>query len=326
MCCHRPPFPLHGLWWRHVNLYHTPRSPVRKNCRFQLDFLAFHTSTSRTSLLYLPNRRKSDDMENLKRKASDDGEQSRSKKKAKQWRTPKKQSLHMAPTIEPGDAGIWATCDMHKEGRATIELRDLFEDYAQKIYGQSCLNSPPDGSGEERKGESGSLVQPSVDEEVHSENKDGSDADKTPVEENDPDDIESEIAREIRSIKQPSSSTTTSSAHPPKPLIQAVRIDTQCVLFFKTRPPVEPVSFVQTICQDLSDGKASRRSRCVRRLTPMTRMGKATVGGLESVGSTVIGEVFGAKSGLKVQSRNPANMIFLQSITKKRRSGTLNQT
>ena len=34
----------------------------------------------------------------------------------------------MAPSIEPGDAGIWATCDMHKEGKCTIELNDIFNE------------------------------------------------------------------------------------------------------------------------------------------------------------------------------------------------------
>ncbi len=32
------------------------------------------------------------------------------------------------PSIHPGDAGIWATCDMHREGQCTAELKDLFND------------------------------------------------------------------------------------------------------------------------------------------------------------------------------------------------------
>ena len=47
----------------------------------------------------------------------------------KQWRVPRKDPNVLAsvkPGIEPGDAGIWATCDMHQEGRCIAELRELF--------------------------------------------------------------------------------------------------------------------------------------------------------------------------------------------------------
>lgn len=31
-------------------------------------------------------------------------------------------------TIKAGDAGIWVTCDMHKEGVCTAECKDLFNE------------------------------------------------------------------------------------------------------------------------------------------------------------------------------------------------------
>ena len=30
-------------------------------------------------------------------------------------------------SIEPGDCGIWVTCDKDKEAKCTVELRQLFE-------------------------------------------------------------------------------------------------------------------------------------------------------------------------------------------------------
>ena len=33
-----------------------------------------------------------------------------------------------APAIEAGDAGIWVTCDLNKEGKCTAELTDLFDE------------------------------------------------------------------------------------------------------------------------------------------------------------------------------------------------------
>lgn len=44
----------------------------------------------------------------------------------KQWQMPRTKFSN-APSIEPGDAGIWVTCDMHKEGLCTVELKDFFD-------------------------------------------------------------------------------------------------------------------------------------------------------------------------------------------------------
>lgn len=72
---------------------------------------------------------------------------------------------------------------------------------------------------------------------------------------------------------------------------------TPTVLFFKTREPVEPVSFVHRICEDASKDKSLRRTRFVKRLTPMTRMGKASEKGLEDVAKAVLGPVFHGEQG-----------------------------
>ncbi|KAI9731451.1 MAG: hypothetical protein M1818_007841 [Claussenomyces sp. TS43310] len=61
------------------------------------------------------------------------------------WQTPHQKAKAEAATlrgrrgggksIEPGDVGIWVTCMKNKEGKATEELKGLFEEYAEKIYG-----------------------------------------------------------------------------------------------------------------------------------------------------------------------------------------------
>lgn len=173
-------------------------------------------------------------------------------KKSKQWRTPKKgQHNYAAPSIEPGDAGIWATCEMGKEGKCTGELRDLFEEYAAKIYGESIT-----------------------------EGQVASDEDENEV------DIEAEIKKELQGMK---SNSTKKVA-----LFQAVKVDIQCVLFFKTRAPIEPVSFVHAICKDVSNG-GIKRGRWVKKLTPMSLMGKATPEGLQKVAEEVLRPVFHAE-------------------------------
>ena len=36
--------------------------------------------------------------------------------------------------IQPGDSGIWATCDKGREAKCIGELRDLFAEYAETLY------------------------------------------------------------------------------------------------------------------------------------------------------------------------------------------------
>lgn len=73
-----------------------------------------------------------------------------------------------------------------------------------------------------------------------------------------------------------------------------VKMNVACLLFVRTRPPVEPVSFVKRICQDAKiPGK--QRCRYVNRLIPMTAIGKATEAGLFDVACKVLGETFALK-------------------------------
>lgn len=52
------------------------------------------------------------------------------------------------------------------------------------------------------------------------------------------------------------------------------------------------MSFVQKICETASENAATQRTRFVRRLTPMTRMGKANEKSLEAVAKAVLEPVF----------------------------------
>ncbi|KAL8724029.1 MAG: hypothetical protein Q9166_008173 [cf. Caloplaca sp. 2 TL-2023] len=164
-----------------------------------------------------------------------------------QWQMPKKKSSS-APGINPGDAGIWATCDMHKEGLCTVELRDLFDEYASLIYGDSTAS----------------------DAAIADDNLSASD------------DIEAEINKEVQGMQKPKH----------EPLFVSVKIDVHCVLFFKTRQPVEPVSFVHRICSDAVKNATVKKTRHLKRLTPMTKMGKATEKNLEEVAKAVLAPAF----------------------------------
>lgn len=60
------------------------------------------------------------------------------------------------------------------------------------------------------------------------------------------------------------------------------------MVFFKTIAPVEPVSFIQRICEDAMANPTLKRTRTAKRLAPMSLMGKATMEGLESVAREVL--------------------------------------
>lgn len=60
------------------------------------------------------------------------------------------------------------------------------------------------------------------------------------------------------------------------------------MVFFKTIPPVEPVSLVKRICEDAIKDKSLKRTRFVKRLSPMTLIGRASSEGLEKVAIEVL--------------------------------------
>ncbi|KAG7006146.1 hypothetical protein G7Y79_00016g041310 [Physcia stellaris] len=195
---------------------------------------------------------KPDTMEkDLKRKANDNNDGG-PKKKKKQWRAPKKGQINVdrsLMTIKAGDAGIWVTCDMHKEGVCTAECKDLFNEYADICYAGW-------------KGEGQGLNKGEAEDET---------------------DIEKEISEEITELK-----TASKEA-----LFQPVKIDIQC---------------------DAFESASSKRSRWIKRLTPMTRMAKANEKGLEEVSKIVLapsfhsGDVTAKKFAIRTTIRNNSTM------------------
>ena len=133
---------------------------------------------------------------------------------------------------------------MHKEPACVRETKDLFNTYAESLYGD-CYGL---GNGEK------------------------------PVAA----DLESAVASELSDLQKPSDAA----------LFQNIKIDTRCVLFLKTQKPVEPVSFVLRICQDASGESVKKQTRFIKRLTPMSLMGKATETGLEQVAKAVLAPFF----------------------------------
>jgi tRNA acetyltransferase TAN1 len=98
------------------------------------------------------------------------------------------------------------------------------------------------------------------------------------VEEVDEDeDIESAIAKEVGELKE---KKRTSAIIP-------IDIGCECVLFFRTKSPIDPVQLVRRICSDAATTK-TKRTRYAQRLTPITRTGTANMEGLKRLSMEVL--------------------------------------
>ena len=132
----------------------------------------------------------------------------------------------------------------------------------------------------------------------------------------DTEDVESSIQKELESMKPSASSSA----------LTFVKLDIQCgwyfhdvhrplrhrldspglhtsVSFVKTGEGIDPVSLVHTICKDAHSKSDQKRSRFIKRMTPMTLMRKTMGGGLEHVCQLVLRPHFHAGGSAKKVSQ-----------------------
>ena len=82
------------------------------------------------------------------------------------------------------------------------------------------------------------------------------------------------------------------------------------VLFFRTRAPIEPVSFVRHICRDALNHPERKRTRYAKRFSPVTLMGRASEEGLEAVAKEVLAPHFHGEGSA---SKKVSFFVFLFS-------------
>lgn len=100
-------------------------------------------------------------------------------------------------------------------------------------------------------------------------------------------DIASSIEDEIKRMKKDKTSKADYTFIP-------VRSGIECVFFMKTRSPVEPVEFVNRICDDAEKctDMTERKLRHINRLTPVVLIGKSLDSGIEKVAREVLKSTF----------------------------------
>ena len=73
---------------------------------------------------------------------------------------------------------------------------------------------------------------------------------------------------------------------------------TGSVVFFKTQKPVDPVLLVQRICEDAFSSPGLKKSRFIKRLTPMCLMSQASEKGLDEIAAKVLAPHFYREDGI----------------------------
>lgn len=143
-----------------------------------------------------------------------------------------------------------------------------------------------------------------------------SDATDEAAEDQEPEDIEAAIEKELAAMK--------SASKPKNSPFDLLKMNVDCVLFMRTRAPVDPLVLVRHICKDAAAAKDKSlwRSRFINKLTPITLTGKATEKGLEDVARKVLSDHFRLAEGEAGEKDDDANNACSVSIHSKGRDAT----
>ncbi|EED19913.1 THUMP domain protein [Talaromyces stipitatus ATCC 10500] len=173
--------------------------------------------------------------------------------------------------FESGDAGVFITCDMGREGKCAGEILDIFTEYYEKSLGKQNLS-----------GATGQNI------ESEDDNEDDSDAG---------DDIEAQIRKEVEGLKPKAS----------KPrLFQKVTANMPCMVFYRVDKSIDPVKLVHDICEEAKANPEERKTRWIKRMTPITQIRKVLSVDLAAFAKEVLEPYFHGDAGPKKFAIRPA--------------------
>lgn len=103
----------------------------------------------------------------------------------------------------------------------------------------------------------------------------------------DDDDIAASIQKELDALNAKGKKREQRIFHP-------MKMNVDCLLFFRVKAPVDPVELVKRICDDAKNSTDSTLFKCrfVNRLTPVTVIGKANESGLLKVARKTLSPYF----------------------------------
>lgn len=139
--------------------------------------------------------------------------------------------------IEPGQYGVYVTCNRGREMKAAKEVRPVLYEKAEEFTKDDRVEGEDDEEDEEEEDE-----------------------------EEDEEDVSDLVAKELAELKNNQKS--------PKLLLE-VQLNSESLLFFKAKKPLIPSKFVPKFCQQLFESKV-KNTRFVQRLTPIDKSCSST--------------------------------------------------
>ncbi|GAA5973146.1 hypothetical protein JCM11641_006292 [Rhodosporidiobolus odoratus] len=186
-----------------------------------------------------------------------------------------------------GGKGIFITCVRGKESKCVGEMYDLLEEVADRIYPQERIDrmvTEREALQKEREateGNAGRGVQggePAGVEPTPSSPPAAPAATEDEAAEEDEDDLEASIKRELEALKQGGGGRKTAPSgrggdgkgkQKERPRFQSIQTDTECLVFIATAWPYDPVELTEAIISDvMATGNA--RTRVSQRLSPIS--------------------------------------------------------
>lgn len=191
-----------------------------------------------------------------------------------------------------GDKGIFVTSDKGREKQCLLDLNELLSEYLVEAGMDASGNKiSPNLSVVEDQGQ----MQKQGEPEVGQSN------------------IEADIAAEMEELKGAKRESANGSTGHRR--VQLITLDIPCVSYLRFPPGslIDPVDVVHRLCLNASDKTLPQRSRFIKRLTPVSAIGKVLSQGLEKVCDGVLpghfgpgmdGEVTSVKFAIRPSIRN----------------------
>ena len=118
----------------------------------------------------------------------------------------------------------------------------------------------------------------------------------------DDDDIDAAIQKEVAAMN-----TKKTAEEKEKQIFTVMKMNVDCLLFVKTKAPIDPVEFVRRICLDAKEITKHDQMKCryVNRFTPALIMGKASEAGIIDVAREALSPFFALTEKAAAESADP---------------------
>lgn len=181
--------------------------------------------------------------------------------------------------IDPNTSGIYATCPRRKENSCRQELMNLFSEKIPEYFDLTKTNN---------------------NDEEEKEGDDDKDDDKKELS------IEDKIKLELEEIKE--------SKESKKDFLQPIELDVECLIFIKTKKPIDPEILIQNICKECYE-TGIKNTRYTQKLMPIkntcTTTGDEPLENIKSLAKKVLAPHFhndkdqkSIKFAIQVSKRN----------------------